>query len=299
MKYVIVTPAFNEEKYISETIDSVLSQTILPLLWTIVDDGSTDQTADIIKRYAAQYHWIRYVNRTKDSRQSYYASNVFAIREGIKYLQSIDYDYIAVLDADISLPADYYQKIEEIFSHEPQLGITSGNCADLIDGKLKKHLYDRRSCAKAIMVFRKQCFDQIGGFVPMIYGGEDTCACFQARMHGWKTWAFHELLVSHNKPLGTGPSNNMLKIRFRQGICDWGLAANPLFMTIKCLRRCFKESPFIVSGIARFAGFVYAHFKGEKRQIPNDLVKYIRKEQLKRVFKGNKIPAEHQVSISL
>lgn len=299
MNYVIITPAFNEEKCIGETIDSVLAQTLKPLLWVIVDDGSTDQTAIIIKHYTDEHPWIRYVYRAKEPCQSYYASNVYAIRKGYESLDGLVYDYIAILDADITLLANYYQKISQIFASDTKLGIASGNCADKVGNRIKKHLYDRRSCAKAVMVFRKECFEQIGGFVPMKYGGEDTCACFAARMIGWKTWAYHELLVMHNKPLGTGLSKNLIKIRFRQGIGEYFLGSHPLFVLLKSLRRCVKEPPYGIGGMARLAGFVYAHFLHEKRQISTELASYIRKEHLSRVLNGNRIPTDFEVDTSL
>jgi glycosyltransferase involved in cell wall biosynthesis len=109
MKYVIITPAYNEADYIGTTIETVLKQTIKPVMWVIVDDGSTDATGQIIKEYSSQYPWIRYVCRVKDPSQSYYSSNVYAIFEGIKQVQNQDYDYLAILDADISLIPDYYQ----------------------------------------------------------------------------------------------------------------------------------------------------------------------------------------------
>jgi poly-beta-1,6-N-acetyl-D-glucosamine synthase len=186
MGYVIITPAYNEGKYIRLTIDSVLTQTVQPLLWVIVDDGSTDDTANIIQKYSQQYNWIKYVHRKRGSGHSYYASNVYAIMAGYEHVKNVSYEFLAVLDADITLPENYYEKIQEFFSYDPRLGITSGNCVDKVDGKLKKHLYDRRSCAKAVIVFRKECFDQIGGFVPLKYGGEVSCTCFMARIKGWK-----------------------------------------------------------------------------------------------------------------
>jgi glycosyltransferase involved in cell wall biosynthesis len=298
MNYVIITPAYNEGQYIGRTIDSVLAQTLKPLIWIIVDDGSTDSTGDIIKNYELKHSWIRYVHRTKKTGQSYYASNVYAIEEGLKHLEGLEYDFIAILDADISLPENYYQNINDAFSSDPVLGVASGNTIDSVDEIPNKYLYDRRSCAKAIMVFRRECFKQIGGFIPLQYGGEDTCACFMARKQGWKTWAFHELMVLHNKPLGTGPSKNILKIRFRQGIAEYFMGSWPLFVLIKSLRRCIKEPPYLVGGLMRFIGFLYAHFMGQNRQIPDDLVKYIRKEQFSRVFQSNKIPSEFQVDTS-
>lgn len=301
MDYVIITPAYNEEKHIGQTIDGVLAQTILPEAWVIVDDGSTDGTADVIKRKAENNPWIHYVFRPKIDGQTYYASNVYAIYEGYQVLelQNISFDYLAILDADIELPHDYYEKIFCFFAQDNKLGIASGHCLTHIGETLKKDLYDSRSSPKNIMVFRRQCYEAIGGFLPLKYAGEDTCACFMARMEGWKTWATTDLMVIHNKPMGTGHTRSTIKNRFRQGIGEYFIATHPLFFLAKSLRRCLKEPPILIGGVARIAGFVYAHFMGEERQIPDKLVKYIRREQLSRVLKGNRIPAEFQIDMPL
>lgn len=296
MKFVIITPAYNEEKYIIKTIKSVLKQAVKPVKWIIVDDGSTDETARIIKEFTYKFDWIEYAFRVKDNNQSYYASNVYAIRKGIEMVEQLDIDYIAILDADISLPPNYYQLVFRIFAHDKFLGIVSGNCADVVNSELKRHLYDRRSCAKAIMVFKKQCFKEIGGFIPLKYGGEDTVACFSARMHGWKTWAFKEMIVPHNKPLGTGPSKNMLKIRYRQGIGEYYIGSHPIFVILKSIRRLFKESPFILGSFFRIFGFISGYIRNEKGQVPKSLKKYIRKEQFRRVLNNNQIPEKFKIN---
>ncbi len=294
-KYIIVTPAYNEAKYIEQTIESVVSQTVLPDLWVIVDDGSTDGTANIIKQYARRYDWIRYLRREKVAGQTYYASNVYAIDEGIKNAKDFEYDYLAILDADITLPTDYYEQIFMRFKGDEKLGIASGVYLVREGERLKTVLNDRRSCPKNIMVFRKECFEQIGGFVPMKYGGEDTCACFMARMNGWKTWSFPELCIVHNRPVGTGHASNLLQVRFRNGLNEYGLATHPLFMLLKSLRRCIKERPIISGGLARIAGFLYGYCLREKRQIPNEMVRFIRQEQMGRLFNFNRIPKEHRI----
>ncbi len=148
------------------------------------------------------------------------------------------------------------------------------------------------------MVFKKECFDDIGGFDPMKYGGEDTVACFAARMKSYKTWSFPDVVAIHNKPIGTGHAKGLFKIRFRQGVGEYFLATHPLFMLVKSARRCLKEPPYGISGLLRLAGFVYAHYLRENRQIPDELVQFIRKEQLDRIFKGNKIPGEMQIEAS-
>ncbi len=296
MNFVIVTPVYNEQKHLAQTIEGVLAQKVLPARWVIVDDGSTDATAQIIGRYAEKVPWIRYLYRSREGGQTYYASNVYAIAEGVKACGDLNYDFLAILDGDILLPSDYYQKIFERFSENEKLGIASGVYLDNVQGKLRKILNDRRSTPKALMVFRRACYESIGGFLPLKYGGEDTCACFMARMKGWKTWSFPDLTAVHNKPVGTGHGAGLLQIRFRQGIGEYFLAAHPLFFGLKALRRCVKEPPFLLGGLARMAGFVFAHFMREKRQIPQELIQYIRREHLERLFRGNRIPADFQVN---
>lgn len=297
--YVIITPAFNEEAYIAKTIEGVLAQTIQPQLWVIVDDGSTDGTANIIKNYASRHSFIQYHRRIRQTHQSYYASNVYAIEEGYKIINDIDYEFLAILDADISLPPDYYAIILTRMQKDKKLGIASGIYVVQNENRLEKVLNDRRSCPKNIMVFRRACFDEIGGFVPMKFCGEDTCACYMARMKDWKTWSFPDLKVIHNKPVGTGHTKNILKIRFKQGIGEYFLATHPLFMLIKSFRRCIKEPPYLIGGLARMAGFFYASFMGQKRQISDELVRFIRKEQLRRVFHGNRVPVKYEVKAKI
>jgi len=295
VKYIIITPAYNEAEYIRQTIKGVLAQSVLPHKWVIVDDGSTDDTAKVIQKHTEEYKWIRYVYRTKETSQSYYSSNVYAIIAGYEKFKDLDYDFLATLDADISLPKDYYEQIFDRFSQDKKLGVASGVYQNMVNDKLYRVLNDRRSTPKAIQVFRKECFEQIGGYLPLKYGGEDTCSCVMARMKGWKTWSFPELCVVHNRPVGTGHTSNLLKVRFRNGLNEYGLATHPLFMLVKSLRRCIKERPFISGGLARIAGFIYGYFLREKRQIPDDMVRFIRQEQMRRLFNLNRIPKEHRV----
>lgn len=283
--YIVVSPVYNEENYIEATIQGVLAQTVQPATWIIVDDGSTDQTATIVQQYASEHAWIRYHYRAKITGQSYYGSNVAAIAEGVSLLRDEDYRYLAVLDGDISLPPMYYETLLTRMEIEPKLGITSGVYMDRIDeNTFRKVLNDRRSTPKAIMIFRRQCFEQIGGFLPLKYGYEDTCACYMARMKGWKTWSFPDVMVIHNKPVGTGHAKSLLQIRFRLGIGEYFCGSHPAFALLKSLRRCIKEKPLLTGGLARLAGYLYGGMMKEKRQVPDDLIQYIREEQISRIW---------------
>lgn len=296
--YVIITPAYNEQSLISATIESVLAQTILPARWVIVDDGSTDNTAQVVQEYCRRYPWMVLHRRQKNPQDTYYGSNVYAILEGVRLISDVPYEFLAILDADIELPADYYQNLLNEMAKDDKLGIVSGVYVDKMpDGALRKALHDRRSCPKALMLFRRACWEQIGGFVPMPYGGEDTVACFAARMHGWKTWSLPELVAVHLKPVGTGHTKGILKIRFRNGISEYYLASPFLFTFLKCVRRLVKEKPYFFSGLMRLLGYLYAAiFLDKQTLISKDLKRYIRKEQIERVFSLNRIPPEFKIS---
>lgn len=296
VEFVIITPAYNEENYIERTIESVLSQTHLPKKWIIVDDGSTDSTGEIIRHYASMHEQIEYCRREKVEGQSYYGSNVYAIMEGYRAVKDDDFEFLGVLDADITLPKDYYHQIFERFCRDEKLGVASGIYMDMVDGKLRKILNDRRSTPKAIQVFRRECFDQIGGYQPLKYGGEDTCSCVMARMKGWKSWSFPDISVVHNKPVGTGHASNMLKVRFRAGLNEYFLGEHPLFMFAKSLRRCIKERPLFLGGIARIAGYLFACCRREKRQISEEVVRFIQQEQIKRLFNFNRVGEKERTS---
>ncbi|NLH15727.1 MAG: glycosyltransferase family 2 protein, partial [Phycisphaerae bacterium] len=283
----------NEARFIGMTIESVLTQTVKPLKWVIVDDGSTDETPSIIQQYVARCPWIHYVRREKVAGQHYFASNVFGIQEGYRGLGNLPYDFLAILDADISLPPNYYKQILSRLCADEKLGVASGVYVDrLPDGNLRKVLNDRRSTPKSITVFRRSCYEDIGGFVPMKYGGEDTVACFIARMKGWKTWSYPDVEVIHNKPIGTGHASNLLKIRYRQGRGEWFLGTHPAFFLLKSLRRCVKEPPFLFGGMARMMGYFFGILSREPRQISEDLVRFIRREQCHRILGFNSIPKE-------
>lgn len=289
IKYIIITPAYNEAAYIEYTIRSVLAQSVLPYKWVIVDDGSTDDTAKVIQQYAKDYKWIQYIHRIKEKGQSYYGSNVYAILQGYKFIKDCPYSYLAILDADISLCPNYYEEIFNRFEINLGLGIATGVYWEEVNGEFMEANIDRMSTPKALQVFRRECYEQIGGYIPYKNGGEDTCAEVTARMHGWKTWSFPEIKVIHNRPVGTGDGKTILQARFRLGLTDYCLATNPIFMFAKCLRRCLIEKPFCLSGLARLAGFIYGYVTGEEISIPADAKQYVRKEQIKRLLAYVKI----------
>src|ERR1700691_2440170 len=120
--YVLITPSRNEARFIEETLKSVVAQTILPLKWVIVNDGSTDATGEIMAKYAAQYSWIELVNRPV-RKERHFAAKVQAFNAGLERVKQLQYDIIGNLDADVSLDPDHFQFLLSKFRQESRLGV--------------------------------------------------------------------------------------------------------------------------------------------------------------------------------
>ena len=283
--YVIITPAFNEEKFIQIALSSVIKQTIKPSKWIIVDDGSTDNTANIVKVFAKEYDWIYYHYNKKVSGHTYYSSNVYAILEGIRIVNNYPFTYLAILDADIELCNDYYERIIKQFIKYPDLGIATGTYLELENGDWVVARIDRRSTPKALQVFKRICYEASKGYIPFRFGGEDTGMEIMARMNGWKTWSFEDIVVKHHRPVGTGDGSSILQARLRLGMADYCIGTHPLFMVFKTVKRMLWEKPYCISGLARLAGYLHAWNKKFEIQLPNKAVKYLRREQMQRIFK--------------
>ena len=285
LTYVVVTPAFNEEDYINYPISSMLRQTVKPLKWIIVDDGSNDSTPQIIKTLAKQHKWIEYHHNKKLPNETYYSSNVYAILAGIELVEDIPYSYLAILDADIELCDDYYERIFKKFLKHKDLGIATGTYMEKEGNCWVEKRTDPRHTPKAIQVFRRDCYESCNGYIPFKYGGEDTGIEVMARMNDWKTWSFNHIIVKHFRTVGTGDGRSLLQARFRLGMTDYCIGTHPLFMFFKSIKRMIQEKPYFMSGLSRLFGYFNGHFKGLDRQLPDQAIHFLRKEQIQRLTK--------------
>jgi poly-beta-1,6-N-acetyl-D-glucosamine synthase len=284
ISYVIITPCFNEEKFINFPLKSVLQQTIAPKKWIIIDDESSDSSAEIIKNYAEEYDWIEYLYNKKIPGKSYYSNNVYAILSGLNQIKNMQYTYLAILDADIELCSDYYERIIDRFRTNESLGIASGTYLEIENGNWIEARIDRRSTPKAIQVFRRECYEKCGGYIPFEYGGEDSGMEILARMNGWETWSFDDIVVKHHRPVGTGDGRTLLMARYRLGITDYCLGTHLFFMVAKSIKRMLWEKPYILSGFARLAGFIVGFVKRYEQQLPKQAIEFLRDEQLNRLL---------------
>ncbi len=198
-RYVLITPVRNEEKTIEITIQSVIQQTVLPAEWVIVSDESTDRTDEIILRYAATHPFIRCLRLSgRPSRN--FASVVFAVDSGIAALQTRDYAYLGLLDADVRFAPDYFGQLLARFAADSELGLAGGLALDFVNGRHIQQRQHLRDVAGAVQFFRRACFESLGGLLPIPQGGWDAITCVRTRMNGYKTATFPELIVDHLKP---------------------------------------------------------------------------------------------------
>jgi len=278
--YVLITPARNEETNIEKTIQSVVSQTILPKKWVIVSDGSTDSTDDIVRRYAARYLFIELI-RAADSGKYNFGSKVYAFNAGYARINDVDYDYIGNLDADITFQQDYCERILTKLEDNDKLGIAGGMVSELFKGKFVTLDYNVNSVAGAVQMFKRRCFEEIGGYLPLKYGGIDAVAEIMSRMHGWEVRSFKDIVVYHNRRIGT-TQETIARSRFRYGVRDYSFGTHPLFMLLKSLHRII-EKPYILGAILTFSGYAWSWLRREPKAVSEEVVRYLRKEQIARM----------------
>jgi biofilm PGA synthesis N-glycosyltransferase PgaC len=216
MIYMLITAARNEALFIEQAILSIISQTVLPEKWIIVNDGSTDNTDEIIRRYTIRYQFIRLLRLDSIGNRSF-ASQAFALNHAIKYLKSSKYDYLGCFDADITVDRDYYEKLITRLHENSDLGIAGGWIYEYVKDRFISRPYNsRRSVPGAIQMFSKECIDKVGLFTPIPTGGLDVIAEQIAKINGFGVEAFPDLAVYHHRRTGT--SAMIITSIFKSGI---------------------------------------------------------------------------------
>ena len=281
MKYVLITPARNEGPFIEKTLSSMVAQTVLPERWVIVDDGSTDNTAEIVAQFAARTSWIELLRREQRVDRSF-AGKVYAFKAGLERVRSIDYEIIGNLDADLSFDGDYLEFLIRKFVEDPRLGVAGTPFTENSGYDSRKDSFEGENhVAGGCQLFRRRCFEEIGGFVPNRVGGVDWVAVTTARMKGWKTRSFPEKRFHHYRPLGTA-ERNVVGSLFSYGQKDYYLGGSPIWELFRVMYRMLKP-PILVGGLALLAGYCWAGLRRVKRPVSRELMHFHRHEQMQKL----------------
>ena len=256
-RYVIVSPVKDEESYIELTLRSVISQSIKPIQWVIVNDGSKDKTNEIINTYADRYSFISVIQNPHSGIRQTGSAVIRAFNYGLMLLEGAEYDFIVKLDCDLSFEPDYFEKLLERFKQDERLGIASGIYMEQnLDGYWRRVAMPTYHAAGACKVIRRKCFREICGFV--VSPGWDTVDEIRAMSRGWTTGHFVDLRMKHHKPEGTGIG--LVKTNIMHGEIYYLTGGGKLFLILKVFHRlCIK--PLIIGALALVWGYLSASFK--------------------------------------
>lgn len=280
LSYVLISPARNEGTFIEGTIQSVIKQTVLPMKWVIVNDGSTDNTAAIVRQYLPDHPWIQLVDLPA-RKERHFAAKVWAFNAGWEQVKHLDYEVIGNLDADVSMDQDHFEFLMTEFRKDPRLGVAGtvfrehGYSSETDSFEGQKHVSGQ------CQLFRRRCFDEIGGYRPNKAGGIDWMAVTTARMKGWETRSFREKCFFHHRAMGTA-ERGRLASSFSYGEKDYYLGGHPVWEMFRVAYRSTKP-PYLVNGMALGLGYLWAFARRTERPVSKELMRFHRKEQMQKL----------------
>lgn len=286
MNYALITSARNEESYIRKTLESVLRQTQPPDCWVIVDDGSTDRTAEIIEDYAARVPWISLIRRVNRPNRNF-GGKAEAVNSGFKFLDTAKLDVIGNVDADISFEPDLMEFLMQQFGADRQLGVAGVPYIEGDFDSARDSFEGENFVAGQLQMFRRDCFEEIGGYVKSRAGGIDWIAVMSARMKGWKVRSFAEKRFIHHRMMSTA-ENGMLAAYFSYGQKDYYLGGSALWEVFRIAFRATKK-PRLIGAAAMLLGYCHAALTRMERPISVELARFHRAQQLtklKNIFKS-------------
>ncbi len=278
-QYVIVTPVRDEEEHIEKTINSVISQTLRPLQWVIIDDGSTDDTATIIDNYANMYAWIKALHRSNRGTRVAGGGVIEAFYDGYGAIDAIEWKFIVKLDGDLSFKPSYFNDCIEEFHKDPGLGVGGGMIYHEIKGALELERNPLFHVRGATKIYKRACWEAIGGLIKA--PGWDTIDEVKANMLGWETRSFRNLKVIHHR--FTGAADGTWGNAVKNGKANYISGYHPIFMLAKGMKRFFAK-PYVIGALGLFYGFMSGYFKKIPQIDDKKLITYLRQQQLKRLM---------------
>jgi len=277
-RYVVITPVRDEEAYLRSTIESMVGQTIKPVQWVIVNDGSTDGTGRLIDECAAQYPWVLGLHRDNRGFRKSGGGVVEAFNDGLRWVTCEDWEFIVKLDGDLTFAHDYFQTCFEIFQSEPQLGVGGGVICYVENGVKRFEECPAFHVRGATKIYRRACWEAIGGF--WVAPGWDTIDEVKANMLGWNTRSFGDLHLVHHRE--TGSADGAWGGLVKNGRANYISGYHPVFMLAKCMSRAVGHGQFHDS-TALLYGFITGYLKRIPQVDDPQMISYIRKQQLRRL----------------
>lgn len=284
--YLIISPCRNEAEYMRRTLDSIVDQSVRPALWLIVDDGSTDDTPEILAEYAKKHDFIQIIPRKNRGHRSVGPGVIEAFYSGYQAVKTDEFDYICKLDLDLDLPPRYFEVLLQRMAENPRIGTCSGKpfFIDKKSGKMVSEKCGDENSVGMTKLFRKTCFDQVGGFVQQVMW--DAIDGHRCRMIGWIacSWDEPDLRFIHLRPMGSS-QQNMLTGRMRHGFGQYFMGTGLLYMAASAVFR-MSHPPYIIGGSAMLWGYIKSMLTGKERLQDIKFRKFLREYQWSCLLKG-------------
>lgn len=273
-------PAYNEERFIGAAIESIAAQTKLPERLLIVNDGSTDGTAAVIADYQKRYPWISMITNEKKEARAAGAKVIRAFYLGYHALGDMDYDFLVKLDADLSFPDDYFERIAAMFTADPKLGIAGGTIVIEKNGEwVYENFSDEDHVKGAFKAYRRACFEAIGGLKHSI--GWDTADELLSRFHGWTIKVDPSLKIRHYRPLGAETGSVKIRVRVGQGM--YRLRYGFWITLISAAKAGYLNKPYVLTGIAVMWGWLKSLLAGDEFMVSAEEGRFIRRFRWERM----------------
>ena len=278
---VVITPVRDESRTLKLTLDSMLAQTCRPQEWVIVDDGSSDETPQIVADYAARHDFIHLVHNQNRGFRQLGGGVIRAFDYGREHIRRDDWEYIVKLDGDMSFGPRYLEIMLDTLRREPKLAAVSGKVFRPEGDRLVEEYHIDEMVVGQFKLYRRQAFEQIGGFTQTIlWDGIDIHRC---RMHGWTTRSFHhpEAQLYHHRLMGSS-DKSVYHGRVRLGRGIWFMGYHPLYTIASGLFR-MHEKPYVIGGLIIIGSYFYAMLRREPRFDDVEFRQYLQRWQLQRL----------------
>lgn len=281
-EYVLITPARNEAHFLAGVIEAVAAQTILPKQWIIIDDRSTDGTADVVRSYLTALPFLHLLRIHGDGSR-HFGRKAAAFNAAVESLHEPNHSFIGNLDADIILPPSYYETILREFQKDPQLGLAGGRVFTRAGHRSVWLDAASDSVPGAIQLFRRECFEAIGGrYLPLEWGGIDAAAEITARMRGWAVRQFPVVTAYEQRRMGTADAGS-LAAKFKEGLRFHSLGYGTVFYFLRSVYK-MRYRPWVIGSMVALAGFLVARLRRYPVTLPSDVVQYLRMEQRRKLL---------------
>ena len=298
-RYLLISPCRNESAFMRQTLDTVIGQSALPAKWVIVDDGSTDDTPQILADYADRHPWIQVVTRKDRGHRAVGPGVIEAFYAGYAVINPDDYDYLCKLDLDLRLPPRYFEILMQRMAANPSIATCSGKAYIEQHGRLVNENHGDETSLGMTKFYRVSCFKAIGGFVrEVMWDGIDCHAC---RMKGWIacSWDEPDLRFIHLRPMGSS-QQSIYTGRMRHGYGQYFMGTGFLFILASAVSR-LGEKPYVLGSLAMLWGWLKSALQGKPRYNNPEFRQFLRKYQMRALLVGKKkaieeIHREHSIA---